>query len=88
MKKIIKICIIIFSILILYSFSHAQRGCDPNTREAKEDEVIFFENINYGGCWMGAKAGSNYASLVGNSLGLLKLAKELGNISQSCKIFG
>lgn len=32
-------------------------------REAKEDEVIFFEHVNYGGSWIGAKIGSQYPSL-------------------------
>lgn len=66
MKTFVKISIILFSIFIISSLSFAQ-SCDPNTREPAEDEVIFFEHINYQGCWMGAKIGSYYASLVGNS---------------------
>lgn len=66
MKTFVKISIILFSIFMISSLSFAQ-SCDPNTREPKEDEVIFFEHINFQGCWMGAKIGSNYASLEGSS---------------------
>lgn len=36
---------------------------DLAPREVREDEVIFFEHVNYGGSWIGAKIGSQYASL-------------------------
>lgn len=65
-KKITTIFICIISLLLFYSFSFAG-PCDSNTKEPNEDEVVFFEHINYGGCWMAAKVVANYASLVGNA---------------------
>ncbi|MCX8027591.1 MAG: peptidase inhibitor family I36 protein [Thermodesulfovibrionales bacterium] len=50
-----------------FKIRYKSESCDPDTRDAKDDEVIFFEHVNYGGAWMGAKIGSEYPSIGGTA---------------------
>lgn len=67
MKKVSKVIILIISFLMIYSLSFAGDTCDSNTKEPKENQVFFFEHINYGGCWMGNNAPADMASIEGES---------------------